>query len=130
MATNRVECGNPPNIRVGILFLAIRCHIVARKLPLLEVGRGGSSRLSRMPLYHYYFSASPGDPSPRGDGLATIEADSPTDAIAKLERESKLPPNWQLLWVHFLVWVDQEGQQRGFESIPLSSLNPPPTSQP
>jgi len=81
-----------------------------------------------MPLYHYYFSASPSDPSPRGDGLDSVEADSPADAIAKLDRDGKLPPNWRSLWAHFLVWVDQEGQQRGFESIPLSSLNVPPGS--
>jgi len=75
-----------------------------------------------MPLYRYYFSASPGDPSPTGNGLASIDADSPADAIEKLRREGHLPPNWQSLWVHFLVWVDQEGQHRGFESIPLSQF--------
>jgi hypothetical protein len=81
-----------------------------------------------MPLYHYYFSASPGDPSPRGNGLDTVEADSHPDAIAKLNREGKLPVNWQSQWIHFLVWVDQEGLQRGFESIPLNSFNVPPGS--
>jgi hypothetical protein len=75
-----------------------------------------------MPLYRYYFSASPGDPSPIGNGLSSIDADSPADAIEKLRREGRLPPNWQSLWVHFLVWIDQEGQQRGFESIPLSQF--------
>jgi hypothetical protein len=75
-----------------------------------------------MPLYRYYISASPGDPSPADSGLSAIEADSPADAVAILRKESRLPANWQSLWIHFLVWVDQEGQQRGFESMRLSSL--------
>jgi len=78
-----------------------------------------------MPLYRYYFSASPGDPSPSGDGLSSVEAETPSDALAKLHREGRLPDDWQSLWIHFLVWVDQEGQQRGFESIPLSQFAPP-----
>jgi len=78
-----------------------------------------------MPLYRYYFSTSPGDPSPNGDGLSIIEADSPADAIGRLRREGRLPVDWEALWVHFLVWVDQEGQQRGFESIPLSKFAAP-----
>ncbi len=75
-----------------------------------------------MPLYRYYVSASPGDPSPADSGLASIEADSPADAVAILREQGRLPTNCEQLWIHFLVWVDQEGQQRGFESIPLSSL--------
>jgi hypothetical protein len=75
-----------------------------------------------MPLYRYYISASPGDPSPTDSGLSSIEADAPADAIAILRDESRLPANWKSLWIHFLVWVDQEGQQRGFESIRLSTF--------
>ena len=75
-----------------------------------------------MPHYRYYFSTNPSDASPAESGLSRIEADSPADAIAALRREGRLPPNWPTLWVHFLVWVDQEGQQRGFESIPLSKF--------
>ncbi len=75
-----------------------------------------------MPLYRYYVSASPGDPSPADSGLSSIEADSPPDAIAILRDQGRLPANWESLWIHFLVWVDQEGQQRGFESMPLSSF--------
>ena len=73
-----------------------------------------------MPSYRYYVSASPGDPSPANGGLSSIEADSPASAIAKLREEGRLPEQWESLWIHILVWVDQEGQQRGFESLPLS----------
>jgi hypothetical protein len=75
-----------------------------------------------MPLYRYYVSASPGDPSPDDGGLSSVEADSPADAVAILRDEGRLPANWESLWIHFLVWVDQEGQQRGFESLPLESF--------
>jgi|SoiMethySBSTD1v2_1073268.scaffolds.fasta_scaffold533679_4 hypothetical protein len=76
-----------------------------------------------MPLYRYYISGSPGDPSPPGNTLPSVEADSPGDAIGKLAREGRLPDQWESLWIHFLVWVDQEGQQRGFESMPLSKFS-------
>ena len=75
-----------------------------------------------MPLYRYYVSASPGDPSPADSGLASIEAESPADVVAILRDQGRLPENWESLWIHFLVWVDQEGQQRGFESLPLNSF--------
>jgi hypothetical protein len=75
-----------------------------------------------MPLYRYYVSASPGDPSPADGGLLSVEADSPASAVAKLRDEGQLPDNWESLWIHILVWVDQEGQQRGFESISLRSF--------
>jgi len=26
------------------------------------------------------------------------------------------------MWIHVLVWVDQEGKQRGFESLPLAKF--------
>lgn len=73
-----------------------------------------------MPLYRYYLSASPGDPSPATSGLSSLEADSPADVVAKLRAGGSLPENWQSLWIHVLVWTDQEGQQRGFESLSLS----------
>jgi len=73
-----------------------------------------------MPLYSYYLSASPGDPSPASDGLLSVAADSPGGALKKLRDEGRLPEGWEGLWIHFLVWIDQEGQQRGFESIALS----------
>jgi len=76
-----------------------------------------------MPVYRYYLSANPGDPSPLGDGLSSVEADNPRTAIAKLRDENRFPEGWSGLWIHFLVWVDQEGQQRGFESIALSSFS-------
>ena len=77
-----------------------------------------------MPLYRYYFSASPGDPSPAEHGLSSIDADNPADVVAKLLSENRLPTNRQSLWIHILIWVDQEGHQRGFESIPLSRFAP------
>jgi hypothetical protein len=75
-----------------------------------------------MPLYRYYVSASPGDPSPADGGLTSIEAESPAAAVAILRDQGRLPANWESLWIHFLVWVDQEGQQRGFESLSLRSF--------
>jgi hypothetical protein len=106
--------------------------ILAKTSPLWRfkaIKRGVKERLeaklSCMPLYRYYFSPSPGDPSPNGEGLSSIEADNPSDAVARLRREGRLPPNWQSLWVHFLVWADQEGRQRGFESIPMSKFASP-----
>jgi hypothetical protein len=75
-----------------------------------------------MAVYRYYLSANPGDPSPSGDGLSNVEADCPQAAIRKLHDAGQLPEGWQSLWIHFLVWVDQEGQQRGFESIALCNI--------
>jgi hypothetical protein len=75
-----------------------------------------------MPLYRYYFSASPGDPSPVDGKLFLQEAESTSAAVEELIRQGQLPPNWQSMWIHFLVWVDQEGQQRGFESIRLCEV--------
>ncbi|MBW8883567.1 MAG: hypothetical protein JF612_02065 [Planctomycetia bacterium] len=51
-----------------------------------------------------------------------MEAASPADAVAILRDRGGLPPQWESLWIHFLVWIDQEGQQRGFESMRLSSF--------
>jgi hypothetical protein len=78
-----------------------------------------------MPLYRYYLSSRPGKASPLSSGLLSVEAQSPADAIAKLHGQGSLPANWQSLWIHFLVWIDQEGQQRGFETISLSGFVPP-----
>ena len=75
-----------------------------------------------MPLYRYHFSSSPGELSPPTRDLESVEAKSPADVIAILRREGRLPADWRSLWIHVLVWVDQEGKQRGFESIPLHTL--------
>lgn len=75
-----------------------------------------------MPLYRYYISASPSDPSPAEWQLFFHEAVSTDDAVQGLLRQGKLPPNWETMWIHFLVWVDQEGRQRGFESMPLAKF--------
>jgi hypothetical protein len=73
-----------------------------------------------MPLYRYYVSASPSDPSPTDWKLFCHEAESVEVAVKQLIQGNQLPPNWQSMWIHFLVWVDQEGKQRGFESMPLA----------
>jgi hypothetical protein len=73
-----------------------------------------------MPLYRYYISARPSDPSPADGKLSSHEAESAEATVHHLIATDQLPPNWQSLWIHFLVWVDQEGQQRGFESMPLA----------
>jgi hypothetical protein len=75
-----------------------------------------------MPLFRYYLSASPSDPSPAEGQLLSHESDSMDEAVGGLIRQGKLPPNWEAMWIHFLVWVDQEGKQRGFESMPLSKF--------
>lgn len=72
-----------------------------------------------MPLYQYYVSPLPSDPSPADWQLFCHEADSIDGAVQELIERGQLPPNWQSMWIHFLVWVDQEGKQRGFESMPL-----------
>jgi len=72
-----------------------------------------------MPLYRFYISASPSDPSPADWQLSCHDAASKSAAVQALIEEDNLPPNWQTMWIHFLVWVDQEGKQRGFESMPL-----------
>jgi hypothetical protein len=83
-----------------------------------------------MPLYRYYLSSAPGQASPLTSGLLCVEAASPSDAIARLYAQDLLPADWQSLWIHFLVWIDQEGQHRGFESIELRSFQPPDSTEP
>jgi hypothetical protein len=73
-----------------------------------------------MPLYKYYVSERPSDPSPAEWKFFCQESDSIDAAIKELIHRGQLPPNWQSSWIHFLVWVDQEGKQRGFESMPLA----------
>jgi hypothetical protein len=75
-----------------------------------------------MPLYNYYVSERPSDPSPSNWQLFCHEADSIDAVVHELIHEGRLPPNWQSMWIHFLVWVDQEGKQRGFESMPLAKF--------
>jgi hypothetical protein len=75
-----------------------------------------------MPLFRYYISASPSDPSPAEGQLHSHESDSRDKAVGELIRRGSLPPNWETMWIHFLVWVDQEGKQRGFESMPLAKF--------
>jgi hypothetical protein len=73
-----------------------------------------------MPLYRYYVSRRPSDPSPAEWKLFCHEADSIESAIQQLIQTNQLPLKWQSMWIHVLVWVDQEGKQRGFESMPLA----------
>ena len=72
-----------------------------------------------MPLFRYYFSTSPGDRSPATEELHSVEADSTVDAIARLKQAGQVPCNGQGAWIHFLVWMDPAGGNRGFESISL-----------
>jgi hypothetical protein len=75
-----------------------------------------------MPLFKYYVSARPSDPSPAEWKLSFHEADSMKAAVQHLIDSDQLPRNWQSMWIHFLVWVDQEGKQRGFESVSLANF--------
>jgi hypothetical protein len=75
-----------------------------------------------MPLFKYYISRRPSDPSPADWKLFCHEADSIESAVQGLIADNRLPPNWESMWIHFLVWVDQEGKQRGFESMPLANF--------
>ena len=75
-----------------------------------------------MPLFRYYVSARPSDPSPPDWKLFFHEAESLEAAIRDLVACDQLPPNWESMWIHVLVWVDQEGKQRGFESLPLAKF--------
>jgi hypothetical protein len=70
----------------------------------------------------YYLSASACTIAPPSSELASIDADSSLEAIHKLKDEGRLPPNWQSLWAHVLVWTMNDGKQRGFESIRLADV--------
>lgn len=76
-----------------------------------------------MPLYKYYISLLPSDPSPEGGKLFFHEAGSQTAAIEELIQRGQLPLHWQSMWIHFLVWEDPKNGQRGFESLPLSKFS-------
>lgn len=76
-----------------------------------------------MPLYQYYISLRPSDPSPDDGKLLSREAKSNSAAVEDLIRQGLLPPNWQSMWIHFLVWEDPKNGQRGFESLPLSGFS-------
>jgi hypothetical protein len=82
-----------------------------------------------MPLLNYYLSQSPCDPWPEDGKVFFHEAASPSAAVSDLIRQGRMPPNWKLLWIHFLVWTDPQHGFRGFESLPLSRYadsQPPP----
>lgn len=70
----------------------------------------------------YFFSADPTTPPPPSSELNSIDADSSLDALCKLKDEGRLPPDWQSLWAHVLVWTADNGKHRGFESIRLSDV--------
>jgi hypothetical protein len=76
-----------------------------------------------MATYRYYISRDPSTPSPPSSELSSIEAQSPSDAVARLMSEGKLPPDSQFLWAHVLVWTSDDGQLRGFESTRLAPTN-------
>ena len=70
----------------------------------------------------YFLSINPCAKAPPSSELQSIDADSSVDAIRKLKDEGRLPPNWQSLWAHVLVWTMDNGTQRGFESIRLADV--------
>ena len=65
----------------------------------------------------YYFSRGPSACAPPSSELLSIDAESSLAAVYKLKDEGKLPPEWQSLWAHVLIWSSQDGKHRGFESI-------------
>jgi hypothetical protein len=72
-----------------------------------------------MTTWRYYLSEEPNCPSPPSIELSTVQGASPAHAVRRLLREGQLPPDYERLWAHFLVWTSPDGMQRGFESIQL-----------
>jgi len=70
----------------------------------------------------YFFSVNPCAKAPASSELMSIDADSSLDAICRLKDEGRLPPDWQSLWAHVLVWTADNGRHRGFESIRLADV--------
>jgi len=70
----------------------------------------------------YYLSGNPTHGAPPSSQLASIDAESSLAAVYKLKEEGRLPPDWQSLWAHVLVWSSQDGKHRGFESIRLADV--------
>jgi hypothetical protein len=70
----------------------------------------------------YFFSTDPCASAPPSCELMSIDADSSLDAIHKLKDDGRLPPNWQSLWAHVLVWTIDDGRHCGFESIRLADV--------
>ena len=49
--------------------------------------------------------------------LPSVEADSRENAMQMIKRSGEAPPQWPSVWLHLLVWSDDE--QRGFETMQL-----------
>jgi len=69
--------------------------------------------------FRYYISDNPGSLSPPTEELLTIEADSATDAAERISALEYAPDSWPIVWLHVLVWISADGEQRGFESTRL-----------
>jgi hypothetical protein len=70
-----------------------------------------------MARFRFYFSRDPTTPSPPTDELLNVEAESKAEALEAIAHD--MPQDWSSVWVHVLVWADDDGQQRGFETIRL-----------
>jgi hypothetical protein len=75
-----------------------------------------------MPEYRFFLSASPTAPIPPTDALKIVTAESVPQAVRVLCRRGQLPTNGHVQWAHFLVWISDEGELRGFESIHLNAV--------
>jgi len=75
-----------------------------------------------MATYRYYLSRDPSTPSPPSSELLSIEAQSPSEVVAKLMNGGKLPPDPQFQWVHVLIWTSDDGERRGFASTRIASV--------
>jgi hypothetical protein len=67
--------------------------------------------------FRYFLSPSSQASSPRIDELLSIEADSRESAIQLISDKDEAPPQWPSVWLHLLLWSDEE--QGCFESMRL-----------
>jgi hypothetical protein len=68
----------------------------------------------------YYLSREPSACSPPSNELLRIDADTPAAVVGKLLESGTLPPDWQSMWAHVLVWTSEDGLNRGFATMRLS----------
>jgi hypothetical protein len=97
---------------------------VAFAMPAKHLPPFGVSLVKRslMATLMYYFSRDASTCAPPSSELSSIDAESSLAAVYKLKDEGNLPPDWQSLWAHILVWSSQDGKHRGFESIRLADI--------
>lgn len=68
--------------------------------------------------FRYYLSNDPGTLSPPTDEMLTIEANSLSDAIERING-GNLPKERHPVWLHLLIWGAADDHNRGFESTRL-----------